>query len=126
MVHHLNIIHWFFESKQPALATAIMHNYNTAGPWETFNTTGFLLDYLDENYQVYFEGTFFNARDGAMMQIMVRPTSVHGPCGAAAGRKAHRSAIQFQVQFSRFSTGKMGMNEVPPQKFVDYREKLAW
>ena len=67
MVHHLDVIHWFFESNQPALATAIGHNYNTAGLWETPDTIHCLLDYPDEKYQVYFEGTFSNARNRALI-----------------------------------------------------------
>ena len=70
MVHHLDVIHWFFESNQPALATAIGHNYNTAGLWETPDTIHCLLDYPDEKYQVYFEGTFSNARNRVMIEIM--------------------------------------------------------
>ena len=70
MVDHLDVIHWFFKSDQPALATAIEHNYNTPGLWETPDTIHCLLDYPDKKYQVYFEGTFSNARNRAMTEIM--------------------------------------------------------
>jgi len=70
MVHHLDVVHWFFESDQPALATAMGHNYNSGELWETPDTIHCLLDYPDKKYQVYFEGTFSNSRNRAMIELM--------------------------------------------------------
>ena len=38
--------------------------------WETPDTVQTLLRYPDEQVQVYFEGTFSNARNGAMIEFM--------------------------------------------------------
>lgn len=70
MVHFIDVVHWFFEADHPVLATAIGCNYDSGDLWETPDTVHCLLDYPDKEVQVYFEGTFSNARNRAMMEFM--------------------------------------------------------
>jgi predicted dehydrogenase len=70
MVHFIDVAHWFFESSVPATAMAMGHNYSSEGIWQTPDTVHCLLDYPDKQYQAYFEGTFSNARNRAMLEFM--------------------------------------------------------
>ena len=77
MVHYIDVVHWFFESNEPTRAAAIGHNYNSKDLWETPDTIHCLLDYPDKEYQVYFEGTFCNARNRAMMEFMGKKATLY-------------------------------------------------
>ncbi|UCD27779.1 MAG: Gfo/Idh/MocA family oxidoreductase [Planctomycetota bacterium] len=70
MVHWLDVVHWFLDLDHPAEATAIGDNFMSKGVWETPDTIQTLLRYPDREMQVYFEGTFVNARNAAMFEIM--------------------------------------------------------
>ena len=50
-------------------ATTIGDNYISQGIWQTPDTVQTLLEYPNK-MQVYFEGTFYNARNGAMLEFM--------------------------------------------------------
>jgi predicted dehydrogenase len=69
MVHYIDVVHWFMGVEHPLTATAVGDHFNSAGVWETPDTIQALLQYLNE-FQVYFEGTFVNARNGAMLEFM--------------------------------------------------------
>jgi predicted dehydrogenase len=70
MVHQLDIANWYLGLGTPAAATSIGNNFTTEGVWETPDTAQTLLSYPDQKAQVYFEGTFCNARNRAMVEIM--------------------------------------------------------
>jgi predicted dehydrogenase len=70
MVHFIDVAQWFFDADHPARATAMGGNYQSAGLWQTPDTVHCLLDYPNQNLQTYFEGTFFNARNRAMIEFM--------------------------------------------------------
>lgn len=70
MVHYIDVAQWFFESDTPMAATAFGNNYASEGVWQTPDTVHCLLDYPDKQFQVYFEGTFSNARNRAMLEFM--------------------------------------------------------
>lgn len=70
MVHFLDVANWYLELQQPAMATTIGGHFHAAGIWETPDTVQTLLSYPDRGVQVYFEGTFINARNGAMLEFM--------------------------------------------------------
>jgi predicted dehydrogenase len=70
MVHHLDIVHWFLDLGRPSLATSIGDHFGNTGVWETPDTVQGLLQYGDKQLQVYFEGTFVNARNGEMLEFM--------------------------------------------------------
>ncbi|HLN31108.1 MAG TPA: Gfo/Idh/MocA family oxidoreductase [Gemmataceae bacterium] len=69
MVHYIDVVHWFLDVDHPLQATAIGDNYQSKGLWETPDTVQALLTY-PKDFQVYFEGTFCNARNGAMLEFM--------------------------------------------------------
>ncbi len=52
------------------VATTIGDTFKAKGLWETPDTVQTLLQYPDRQVQVYFEGTFVNARNGAMLEFM--------------------------------------------------------
>jgi predicted dehydrogenase len=68
MVHFIDVAHWFLEVDHPSAATAIGDHFNTKGVWETPDTIQCLLKY--PAFEAYFEGTFVNARNGAMIEFM--------------------------------------------------------
>lgn len=69
MVHFLDVAHWFMDLDHPARATALGDHFNSAGLWETPDTIQCLMQYPNE-VEVHFEGTFSNARNGAMLEFM--------------------------------------------------------
>jgi predicted dehydrogenase len=70
MVHYLDVVHMFFDLDHPDTAVTIGDNIKTQGVWETPDTIQTLLHYKAKQLQVYFEGTFINARNSAMMEFM--------------------------------------------------------
>jgi predicted dehydrogenase len=70
MVHYVDVAHWFLGLEHPAVATTIGDTFKAKGLWETPDTVQTLLEYPDRQVQVYFEGTFVNARHGAMLEFM--------------------------------------------------------
>jgi predicted dehydrogenase len=69
MVHFIDVAHWFLEVDHPERATTIGNHFAAAGVYETPDTIQCLLAYPN-NVQVYYEGTFSNARNGAMIEFM--------------------------------------------------------
>jgi predicted dehydrogenase len=69
MVHYIDVVHWYFDLDHPLQATTIGGNYTSQGVWQTPDTVQTLLSYPKE-LQVYFEGTFYNARNAAMLEFM--------------------------------------------------------
>jgi len=74
MVHWIDVVHWVFDLEHPERATTIGDRYTSQGVWETPDTVQTLLVYNRPDHprdlQVYFEGTFCNARNGAMAEFM--------------------------------------------------------
>ena len=70
MVHQIDIAHWFLGLDHPEIATSIGDMFKAQGLWETPDTAQTLLRYPEREAQVYFEGTFANARNGAMLEFM--------------------------------------------------------
>ncbi|MFL5242158.1 MAG: Gfo/Idh/MocA family protein [Gemmataceae bacterium] len=69
MVHFIDVVHWYLDVDHPLQATTIGDNFISKGVWETPDTIQTLLRYPND-LQVYFEGTFVNARNGAMLEFM--------------------------------------------------------
>jgi predicted dehydrogenase len=76
MVHWIDVAHWLLDVDQPEKATAIGNHFASAGVWETPDTIQCLLSYPRE-IQMYFEGTFSNARNGAMIEFMGTDASLY-------------------------------------------------
>ena len=69
MVHYIDVVHWFLGVERPDQAVTIGSHISSKGVWETPDTIQTLLRYPG-GMQVYFEGTFSNARNGAMLEFM--------------------------------------------------------
>jgi len=70
MVHWIDVVHWFCDLDHPAEATTIGDHFMSKGVWETPDTVQTLIRYPEHELQVYFEGTFVNARNHAMIEMM--------------------------------------------------------
>ena len=70
MVHWIDVVHWLCDLDHPTEATMIGDHFMAKGAWETPDTIQTLLRYPDRELQVYFEGTFVNARNAAMIELM--------------------------------------------------------
>jgi predicted dehydrogenase len=70
MVHQIDIVHWVLGLESPSSATSIGDHVMAKGVWETPDTVQTLLRYDKTETQVYFEGTFSNARHGEMIVFM--------------------------------------------------------
>ena len=70
MVHWLDTVTWFLDLDHPSTATSIGDIFHAQGLWETPDTIQTLLHYPAHDLQAYFEGTFINARAGAMTELM--------------------------------------------------------
>lgn len=69
MVHWIDVAHWFLNKSEVKSAVSVGTHFNSKGVWETPDTVQTLLTY-DGGTQVHFEGTFSNARAGAMIEFM--------------------------------------------------------
>src|SRR5262249_13002889 len=69
MVHFIDVVHWYFDLDHPLQATSLGGYVTAKDVWETPDTVQTLLVYPND-LQVYFEGTFCNARNGAMLEFM--------------------------------------------------------
>lgn len=70
MVHWIDVVHWFLDLNHPTTAASAGDFYSAKDVWETPDTVQTLLRYPEKNVQVYFEGTFSNNRNGAMVEFM--------------------------------------------------------
>jgi predicted dehydrogenase len=70
MVHYIDVVNWYLGLDHPETAVSIGDHFQSTGVWETPDTIQTLLHYPKESVQVYFEGTFSNARNGAMLEFM--------------------------------------------------------
>jgi predicted dehydrogenase len=70
MAHQIDIAHWFLGLDHPDTAATIGDALKAKGLWETPDTVQTLLHYPRQQVQVYFEGTFVNARNAAMLEFM--------------------------------------------------------
>jgi predicted dehydrogenase len=69
MVHWIDVVHWFMDEDHPATATTVGDHYTSKGIWQTPDTIETLLTY-GKGFHAYFDGTFYNARHGAMVTFM--------------------------------------------------------
>ncbi len=74
MVHYVDVAHWYLGVDHPETAMTIGDKF-TAQQWETPDTAQTLLHY--PNAQVYFESTFLNARNGAMLEFMTSEATLY-------------------------------------------------
>lgn len=69
MVHQIDIVHFLLGPDQPAQALSTGSDLFSKGVWQTPDSVQTLLTYPN-GLTVYFEGTFSNARNGEMIELM--------------------------------------------------------
>ncbi|HEY1377322.1 MAG TPA: Gfo/Idh/MocA family oxidoreductase, partial [Gemmataceae bacterium] len=69
MVHQIDIVHWVLGLEHPTQALATGSDLFSKGVWQTPDSVQALLTY-PSGLTVYFEGTFSNARNGEMIELM--------------------------------------------------------
>jgi predicted dehydrogenase len=70
MVHWIDVVHWYLGLDHPATAASIGDHFQAKDLWETPDTVQTVMQYPDQQVEAYFEGTFVNARNGAMCEFM--------------------------------------------------------
>jgi len=70
MVHFIDVAYWYLGLDPPQTAASIGDHFKAKDLWETPDTVQTLLRYPQQQTQVYFEGTFVNARNAAMLEFM--------------------------------------------------------
>jgi predicted dehydrogenase len=69
MVHQIDIVHWLLGLDHPTQALSTGNDAFSKGVWQTPDSVQTLLTYPN-GFTAYFEGTFSNARNGEMIEIM--------------------------------------------------------
>jgi len=69
MVHWIDVAHWVLGVDHPLKAVSLGEEVNSKDVWQTPDSVQTILSYPDQ-LQMYFEGTFSNARNGAMIEFM--------------------------------------------------------
>ncbi len=86
MVHWIDVAHWILNLDHPLSAASIGDFHHAGGIWETPDTVQTLLRYADPEaeagshpaaIQAYFEGTFSNARNAAMIEFQGTEASIY-------------------------------------------------
>ncbi len=96
MVHYLDVANWFLDLGTPSTATSIGNHFNKEGIWETPDTVQTLLQYDSPKTQVYFEGTFSNARNAAMMEYMGTKATLYADRGRYELHPERNSDVEYQ------------------------------
>lgn len=70
MVHYIDVANWYLDLDHPTTACTLGDHYMNKDLWETPDTIQTLLGYPEQEVQIYYEGTFINARNAAMLEFM--------------------------------------------------------
>ncbi len=70
MVHWIDTAYWMLDMDDPASAASIGDHFKAKGLWQTPDTVQTLLHYPKNQLQAYFEGTFANHHNRAMIEFM--------------------------------------------------------
>lgn len=112
MVHWLDVAHWFLGLETPTRAVSVGSYPLARGIWETPDTIQTFLSY-PEDLQVHFEGTFSNARFGAMITFM-------GPNGSLY---IDRGRYEFTPERGRGKPEEMILSTEPKHRGADFYDK---
>ncbi len=77
MVHFIDVACWFLDLDVPEAATALGDHFLADHPWETPDTVQALFRFPQRDVQIYFEGTFINARHQAMIELLGRKATMY-------------------------------------------------
>lgn len=70
MVHYIDVAYYLLNLDHPDTAASIGDQFRAKDLWETPDTVQSILEFPRQHVQAYFEGTFVNARNRAMIEIM--------------------------------------------------------
>ncbi len=96
MVHFIDVVNWYLDLEYPAVATTIGDHFMTQRPWQTPDTIQTLLRYPEQGVQVYFEGTFVNARNAAMLEFMGSEATLYLDRGRYEIHPERRSKVKYE------------------------------
>ena len=94
MVHWIDVAYWFCDLDNPRTAMSIGDHFRTAGLWETPDTVQTLLRFPRQKLQAYFEGTFVNHRNRAMIEFMGSEASLYIDRGRYEVHPQRRSRVK--------------------------------
>ena len=98
MVHFIDVANWYLDLQTPSTATTIGDQFIAAGLWETPDTIQTLLQYSEQQVQVYFEGTFVNARNAAMLEFMGSEGTLYLDRGRYEIHPERKSKLKYREQ----------------------------
>lgn len=110
MVHFIDVVHWYMDVDHPVAATSIGSHTVSKDVWQTPDTVQTLLTYPND-LQVYFEGTFCNARNGAMLEFMGTEATLYldrGRYEVIPEKKRLKPGEAFKVEEYILGTGDRG------------------
>ena len=70
MVHWMDTAYWMLDLDTPSVAMSMGDNFGTKDLWETPDTVQTIIKFPTNGMQAYFEGTFVNHTNRAMLEIM--------------------------------------------------------
>lgn len=101
MVHYIDVANWLLDLKEPTTAMTIGDHFQSKGVWETPDTMQSLFTYPEQQVQLYFEGTFSNARNRAMLEFMGTDATLYLDRG-----RYEIYPEKDSVKYEQFSPGK--------------------
>ncbi len=111
MVHWIDVAHWILDLDHPVKAVSLGMFHKAKDVWETPDTVQTILNY--PQVQAYFEGTFSNAREGAMIQFM----GSEGTCYIDRGR------FEIEPDWNRKGAKESMILGTNPRKGADFYDK---
>jgi predicted dehydrogenase len=96
MVHQIDIANWYLGLEYPTQSTAIGSHYLAKDLWETPDTIQALFHYPERDVQLYFEGTFSNARNAAMLEFMGTEATLYLDRGRFELHPERHKKIEYQ------------------------------
>ncbi len=105
MVHWIDAVNWLLDLPDPAMATTVGDTF-AMDRWEAPDTIQTLFRYPDRQIQVYFEGTFVNQRNKAMVEIMGTEATMYLDRGRMEVHPEPGSGLEPEVFFP--GTGERG------------------
>jgi predicted dehydrogenase len=94
MVHWIDTAYWMLDMDNPATAMSIGDQFAAKDLWETPDTVQTLLHYPDDELQAYFEGTFVNHENRAMLIFMGTKANLYCDRGRYEVRPERGSKVE--------------------------------
>ncbi len=111
MVHWLDAVNFVMDLGLPAEVTTVGDSFATKGLWETPDTIQTVMRYPDRGLQIYFEGTFVNARNRAMIEMMGEDATLYLDRGRWELHPEARRKLAYQEEV--FAPGERGSDFFP-------------